>query len=204
VLKVKVLLLALSALLVSCGGSYGPVTTQVVTKQVPVARGQYGFVVLMGDSIAADWGNPLVQPIGHIVMQYVPYLADVASSDEPSSELSLDVQAVIGLRPKVIILQAGLGDVGRSDGLQATRDIVDAVQSAGVAMVLSTLPGNAYPEWNAGIRQIAAETGSLLADYSSIDPSLLQADGVHPIPAGFDWMWGVLCVTLDPYNLVAE
>lgn len=120
-------------------------------------------------------------------------------------------------RPEVVILMAGTNDLAYQDGrsaaaLDAIDRMVRAVQSAGADPVLATLPpirssargdyAERVPEFNDGLRAVAARRGGVLLDIHGVLAGGMCApaggrplpcigpDGLHPTAEGYGLMAG--------------
>ncbi len=121
-------------------------------------------------------------------------------------------QDVIDLKPKVVVILAGINDIAGNTGpmtLEQTEgniaSMAELASANGIRVVLcSVLPAFDFP-WspgltpapkvvavNAWMKQYAAEKHYVYVDYYSAMkdergglPSALSKDGVHPLPAGY-------------------
>jgi lysophospholipase L1-like esterase len=121
-------------------------------------------------------------------------------------------QDVIDLKPKAVVILAGINDVAGNTGpmtLEQTEgniaSMAELASANGSRVVLcSVLPAFDFP-WAPGLtpapkvvsvntwmKQYAAEKGYVYVDYYSAMsdergglPPTLSADGVHPLPAGY-------------------
>jgi lysophospholipase L1-like esterase len=127
---------------------------------------------------------------------------------------------VIDLGPRVVVILAGTNDIAENQGPVALENIAGIIISMaqlaranGIEPVLcSILPAAEYP-WrkeitdvpakvravNAMLREWAAANGCTWVDYFTpmADrrgglPEILAADGIHPTPAGYEQMEGII------------
>ena len=165
-------------------------------------------VVFMGDSITAGWKLDESFP-------GKPYINRGIGGQTSPEMLVRFRQDVIDLKPKVVVILAGINDIAGNTGpmtLEQTEEnfasMTDLANANGIRVVLcSVLPAFDFP-WapgllpapkvvalNAWMKQYAAEKGYVYVDYYSAMkdergglPSALSADGVHPLPAGYATM----------------
>lgn len=163
-------------------------------------------VVFMGDSITQNWGvaDPAYFTHGTVNRgisgQTTPQMLARFRSD------------VIGLRPRVVHIMAGVNDIAGNTGPVTLDDIkgnlasmVELAQANNISVILSTVlpagsfswspdtkPAPSIDKLNAWIRAYAAEKRLVLADYypalalpdGSMRPEF-SLDGVHPNKAGY-------------------
>jgi len=165
-------------------------------------------VVFMGDSITEGWHFDA--PEGGFPGK--PYINRGISGQTTPQMLVRFRQDVIALKPKVVVILAGINDVAGNTGpmtLEQTEDNLASMAELAAAhhirvVLCSVLPAFDFP-WrpgmtpapkvlalNAWIKAYAAENGHVYVDYhtamkDSRDglPATLSRDGVHPIPAGY-------------------
>jgi lysophospholipase L1-like esterase len=173
----------------------------------PPAAGE-DRVVFMGDSITEGW---------HIGDSFPgkPYInRGISGQTTPQMVLRFH-QDVIGLKPKVVIVLAGINDIAGNTGpmtLEETENNLAAMAEMAAAnqikvVLCSVLPAFDFP-WHPGmtpapkvvalnewIKAYAAEKGHVYVDYYSTMkdergglPATLSSDGVHPLPAGYAMM----------------
>jgi len=170
----------------------------------PPAEGE-DRVVFMGDSITEGWrlkdsfpGRPYIN-------------RGIGGQTTPQMVLRFH-QDVIALKPKAVIILAGINDVAENTGtmtLEQTEDNLAAMAEMAkenhINVVLcSILPAFDFP-WHPGmmpapkvvalnewIKGYAAQQGHVFVDYYSAMkdergglPATLSKDGVHPLPAGY-------------------
>jgi lysophospholipase L1-like esterase len=162
-------------------------------------------VVFMGDSITQGWkldesfaGKPYIN-------------RGIGGQTTPQMVVRFR-QDVIDLKPKVVVILAGINDIAGNTGpmtLEQTEgniaSMAELASANGIRVVLcSVLPAYDFPwapgltpapkvlEINAWMKQYAAEKHHVYVDYYSAMkdergglPSTLSADGVHPLPAGY-------------------
>lgn len=162
-------------------------------------------IVFMGDSITENWRNlaPEFFQRGHV--------GRGISGQTTQQMLVRFRQDVIDLKPRVVHIMAGTNDVAGNTGLETDADIendicsmVELAQAHGIRIILASIPPAADFPWhkglnpgprimrlNAWLRDYAAKSGSVYADYWSAthDGDAFRADlaldGVHPNKAGY-------------------
>ncbi len=162
-------------------------------------------VVFMGDSITDGWKLDQSFP-------GKPYINRGIGGQTTPQMLVRFRQDVIDLKPKVVVILAGINDVAGNTGpmtLEQTEgniaSMAELARANGIRVVLcSVLPAFDFP-WAPGLapapkvlavnewlRKYAAEKGDVYVDYHSAMkdardglPPALSADGVHPLPAGY-------------------
>ena len=164
-------------------------------------------VVFMGNSITEGWAK-------HFPTMFPgkPYVGRGISGQTTPQMLVRFRQDVIGLKPAVVVLLAGVNDIAGNTGPATLEMIEDNIQSMtelaranGIAVVLSSvLPAYDFP-WrrglepapkivalNAWLKQYAAAQRLVYADYHSAMAderqglrAELSGDGVHPNEAGY-------------------
>jgi lysophospholipase L1-like esterase len=162
-------------------------------------------VVFMGDSITEGWKIADSFP-------GKPYINRGISGQTTPQMLVRFRQDVIALKPKVVVILAGVNDIAGNTGpmtLEQTEDNLASMAELAAAnhirvVLCSVLPAFDFP-WkpgvtpapkvlalNAWIKAYAAEHGHVYVDYhtamkDSRDglPAALSHDGVHPLPAGY-------------------
>ena len=182
----------------------------------PVADSE-ARVVFMGDSITEGWGQHGVPAPPDRVEFFPgkPYVNRGISGQTTPQMLVRFRQDVINLKPKVVVILAGINDIAENTGkttLEAIEDnfasMSDIARSNGIRVVLcSTLPASDFP-WRAGlapapkvkalnawIKDYAAKNGLVYVDYYSPMANSeggmkaeLSPDGVHPNKAGYEIM----------------
>jgi acyl-CoA thioesterase-1 len=164
-------------------------------------------VVFMGNSITDAWAKsfPAMFP-------GKPYVGRGISGQTTPQMLVRFRQDVIDLKPRVVVILAGINDIAGNTGPASQQMIADNFKSMteiakanGIAVVLSSvLPAYDFP-WrrgigpapkvvalNAWIKCYAAQTGAVYLDYYSkmvdarggLSPEM-ASDGVHPTEAGY-------------------
>jgi lysophospholipase L1-like esterase len=162
-------------------------------------------VVFMGDSITEGW---------HLDTSFPgkPYVnRGISGQTTPQMVLRFH-QDVISLKPKVVIILAGINDIAGNTGpmtLEQTENnlaaMTEMASANGIRVVLcSVLPAYDFP-WspglepapkvvalNAWIESFAAKKHLIYVDYYAPMkddrgglPPTLSRDGVHPLPAGY-------------------
>jgi lysophospholipase L1-like esterase len=162
-------------------------------------------VVFMGDSITQGWKLDQSFP-------GKPYINRGIGGQTTPQMVVRFRQDVIDLKPKVVVILAGINDIAGNTGpmtLEQTEgniaSMAELANANGIHVVLcSVLPAFDFP-WSPGLtpapkvvavnvwmKQYAAEKHHVYVDYYSamVDergglPAALSADGVHPLPAGY-------------------
>jgi len=173
----------------------------------PPAKGE-DRVVFMGDSITQGW--KIEGPDGHFPGK--PYLNRGISGQTTPQMLVRFRQDVIDLKPKVVVILAGINDIAGNTGPETPEEIEGNLASMAElaaanhirVVMCSVLPAFDFP-WMPGmapagkvvalnewIKGYAAEKGHAYVDfYTAMKdergglPMNLSADGVHPLPAGY-------------------
>jgi lysophospholipase L1-like esterase len=164
-------------------------------------------VVFMGNSITDAWAKsfPAMFPAK-------PYVGRGISGQTTPQMLVRFRQDVIALKPKVVVILAGINDIAGNTGPSTQAMIADNLMSMteiakanGIRVVLSSvLPAYDFP-WrrgiepapkvvalNAWLKCYAAQAGAVYLDYYSrmvdarggLSPEM-ASDGVHPTEAGY-------------------
>jgi acyl-CoA thioesterase I len=167
-------------------------------------------VVFMGNSITDAWAKRF--PID---FPGKPYVGRGISGQTTPQMLVRFRQDVVALKPKVVVILAGINDIAGNTGPSTQEMIADNIMSMteiakanGIRVVLSSvLPAFDFP-WhrgmepapkvialNAWLKRYAQEAGVVYLDYHTrmadarggLSPEL-ASDGVHPTPAGYQIM----------------
>lgn len=175
--------------------------------QLPPPAKNENRVVFMGNSITEGWNQyfPTMFP-------GKPYIDRGISGQTTPQMLVRFRQDVIALKPKVVVILAGINDIAGNTGpstLEMIEDnlasMTELAQANGIRVVLSSvLPAFDFP-WRPGmepapkvialnkwIKSYAARRGAVYLDYHSamsddkggMRPGL-ASDGVHPTEAGY-------------------
>lgn len=175
--------------------------------------------VFFGDSITEGW--PQFNPSFFDTNNFVG--RGIGGQTTPQLLLRFR-QDVIGLRPKKVILLAGINDIAENTGpisleaiMENIKGMTEMAKANGIEMVLcAVLPANSFP-WrpsidpthkvialNQMIKAYAQENNLIYADYYTpmVNDekgliSTLGYDTVHPNKAGYDIMEGVLLKSLQ-------
>jgi lysophospholipase L1-like esterase len=175
-------------------------------------------VVFMGDSITDNWDSKEI-PLQSTMRSFPankPYIGRGISGQTTPQMLVRFRQDVIELKPKVVLILAGINDIAGNTGpitLNETESniasMAELARANGIGVVLcSVLPAKEFP-WrpaikdvsqkvktlNAWIREYATRNGLTYLDYytamSDADGGLrpeLAKDAVHPNGAGYQVM----------------
>ena len=175
--------------------------------------------VFFGDSITEGW--PQFNPTFFDTNNFVG--RGIGGQTTPQLLLRFR-QDVIGLRPKKVILLAGINDIAENTGpisleaiMENIKGMTEMAKANGIEMVLcAVLPANSFP-WrpsidpthkvialNQMIKAYAQENNLIYVDYYTpmVNDekgliSTLGYDTVHPNKAGYDIMEGVLLKSLQ-------
>ena len=165
-------------------------------------------VVFMGDSITQGW--KIEGPDGYFPGK--PYINRGISGQTTPQMLVRFRPDVIDLKPKVVVILAGINDIAGNTGPETLEEIEGNLASMAELAVAnhirvvmcSVMPAFDFP-WspgkmpapkvlalNAWMKGYAAENGHVYVDYHSAMkderdglPATLSHDGVHPLPAGY-------------------
>ena len=176
------------------------------TKLGPPAKNE-NRVVFMGNSITEGWAQYFPT-----MFAGKPYINRGISGQTTPQMLIRFRQDVIALRPKVVVILAGINDIAGNTGpstLEMIEDnlasMTELAQSHRIRVVLSSvLPAIDFP-WRHGlepapkvialnkwIKDYAAKRGAVYLDYHSAMADAnggmragLASDGVHPTEAGY-------------------
>ncbi len=184
---------------------------------LPPAAADEARVVFMGDSITEGWGQsgatpPLNRPA---FFPGKPYVNRGISGQTTPQMLVRFRPDVVNLKPKVVVILAGINDIAENTGkttLEAIEDnfasMSEIARANGIRVVLcSTLPASAFP-WhpglepapkvkalNAWLKEYAAKNNLVYVDYytpmANAEGGLkaeLGNDGVHPNKVGYEIM----------------
>jgi len=184
---------------------------------LPPAADDETRVVFMGDSITEGWGQHGVPaPAGRAeFFPGKPYVNRGVSGQTTPQMLVRFRQDVIQLKPRVVVILAGINDIAENTGkttLEAIEDnfasMSEIARANGIRVVLcSTMPASDFP-WrpglapapkvkalNAWLKDYAAKNGFVYVDYYSPMANgeggmktELSPDGVHPNKAGYEIM----------------
>jgi lysophospholipase L1-like esterase len=172
----------------------------------PPARGE-DRVVFMGDSITDAWGRSVGE-----FFPGKPYVNRGISGQTTPQMLIRFRPDVVALKPKVVVINAGINDIAGNTGPTTVEAIEDNLMSMadiarvnGIRVVLASItPAKAFP-WrkeidprdeihtlNAWMKDYATKNKMVYLDYFSalVDDeggfqSNLTLDGVHPNAAGY-------------------
>jgi lysophospholipase L1-like esterase len=173
----------------------------------PPAPGQRR-VVFMGDSITEIW--KIEGKDGSFPGK--PYINRGISGETTPQMLVRFRQDVIDLKPRVVVILAGINDIAGNTGpmtIEQTEDNLASMAELAAAnrikvVMCSVLPAFDFP-WRPGMepapkviavnkwmKAYAAKKGFVYVDYYSAMkdergglPAKLSKDGVHPLPAGY-------------------
>jgi lysophospholipase L1-like esterase len=168
-------------------------------------------VVFMGDSITQGW--KIEGPDGYFPGK--PYINRGISGQTTPQMLVRFRQDVIDLKPKVVVILAGINDIAGNTGpmtLEQTEDNLASMAELATAnhirvVMCSIMPAYDFP-WSPGMvpapkvvavniwmKAYAAQKRYVYVDFHSAMkderdglPPTLSHDGVHPLPAGYQLM----------------
>ena len=174
-------------------------------------------VVFMGDSITEGWGQHGVPapPDRAEFFPGKPYVNRGISGQTTPQMLVRFRPDVVNLKPKAVVILAGINDIAENTGkttLEAIEDnfasMTEIARANGIRVVLcSTLPASSFP-WHPGLepapkvkalnmwlKDYAAKNNLVYVDYYSPMANgegglkaELGSDGVHPNKAGYEIM----------------
>ncbi|GAB3929018.1 SGNH/GDSL hydrolase family protein [Mucilaginibacter myungsuensis] len=167
-------------------------------------------VVFMGNSITEGWGN--TDPV---FFKGKPYVNRGIGGQTTPQMLVRFRRDVVSLKPKVVVILAGINDIAENTGPSKIEDVAGNIFSmaelakhAGIKVILSSVLPAAGFTWHPGLdpRPSIATLNAMLKDYAKAnklgyidyhtamaeaDGSLkkdLGTDGVHPNLAGYKVM----------------
>jgi lysophospholipase L1-like esterase len=162
----------------------------------------------MGDSITQGW--KIEGPDGYFPGK--PYINRGISGQTTPQMLVRFRQDVIDLKPRAVVILAGINDIAGNTGPETLEQIEDNLASMAElaatnhirVVMCSVMPAFDFPwrpgmtpapkvvELNEWIKSYAAENRHVYVDYHSAMkderdglPAALSHDGVHPLPAGY-------------------
>ncbi len=186
-------------------------------KALPPSAVDEARVIFMGDSITEGWGPSGATPPPNRPAFFPgkPYVNRGISGQTTPQMLVRFRQDVVNLKPKVVVILAGINDVAENTGKTSLEAIEDNFSSMseiarvnGIRVVLcSVLPASAFP-WhpglepapkvkalNAWLKDYATKNNLVYVDYytpmANAEGGLkaeLSPDGVHPNKAGYEIM----------------
>ena len=172
-------------------------------------------VVLMGNSITEFWVN--INPDFFTKNHYIG--RGISGQTTPQMLLRFR-QDVLDLQPEAVVINAGINDIAENSGpydeaftLGNIKSMADLARAHHIKVIFASVhPATAFPwrkeitnvaqkiiDLNAKIKSYAQENGFVYVDYHSamknaqngMNPDM-AADGVHPTPAGYKVMEGLL------------
>ena len=176
-------------------------------------------VVFMGNSITDAWINARPE-----FFSKNPYIDRGISGQTTPQMLIRFRQDVIDLKPKVVVILAGINDIAENTGPSSVEMIENNLMSMaqlakanGIKVVMCSItPANAFP-WRPGInpvekvaavnkwmKEYAAKNNFVYVDYfdAMADekkglPANLSKDGVHPTPEGYKIMESLVVPAIE-------
>jgi lysophospholipase L1-like esterase len=180
---------------------------------LPAPSANENRVVFMGDSITEGWG--MKNPDRGDFFPGKPYVNRGISGQTTPQMLVRFREDVLALKPKVVVILAGINDIAGNTGPATQEEITgnlasmaELARAEGIRVVLcSVLPAIDFP-WhkglepapkvralNAWIKDYSAKNNFVYVDYYSAmadaDGGMkagLASDGVHPTKAGYEIM----------------
>lgn len=186
-------------------------------KELPPPVVAEARVVFMGDSITEGWGMKATatSPARGEFFPGKPYINRGISGQTTPQMLVRFRQDVIELKPKAVLILAGINDIAENTGKMTLGEIEGNIESMSELaraskihpVLCSVLPASDFP-WhkglepapkvralNAWIKEYAAKNDFVYVDYYSAMANSeggmrdgLSLDGVHPNKAGYDIM----------------
>lgn len=186
-------------------------------KELPPPVAAEARVVFMGDSITEGWGMKATatSPARGEFFPGKPYINHGISGQTTPQMLVRFRQDVIELKPKAVLILAGINDIAENTGKMTLGEIEGNIESMSELaraskihpVLCSVLPASDFP-WhkglepapkvralNAWIKEYAAKNDFVYVDYYSAMANSeggmrdgLSLDGVHPNKAGYDIM----------------
>jgi len=152
--------------------------------EIPAPKAGENRVVFIGDSLTANWGKGKTP-----FFPGKPYFNRGIPLQTTPQMLVRFRQDVIGLNPKVVVIEGGFNDVGMvmgpgSEGTisDALHSMIDLAKAHGIKVVIASLPPvcdcyntqtrirpvGKLAAINGTLRDIVAETGSVYLNYYSV------------------------------------
>jgi acyl-CoA thioesterase-1 len=178
-------------------------------------------IVAFGDSLTAGLGVPIEHSYPALLEQklraagYPHRVINAGISGDTTAGGQRRVDAVLALRPSIVIVEFGANDGLRGIGLAQVRAnlqlIIERLQKAGIHIVLAgmKLPPNYGPDYTEGFATLYAELARrnnvtlipFFLDGVATKPELNQSDGLHPTAEGYriivDRIWPILHPLID-------
>jgi acyl-CoA thioesterase-1 len=217
--RIFAVLFSVQLLLIACGGSEGP---QRSAAPRPTATPAGLRIVFLGDSLSAGLGLAEAEAFPAIVGErlraagFPVEVVNAGVSGDTSAGGLARVDWVLRQRPRILVVELGGNDALRGQELDTTEDnlrqIVRRARESGAQVLLlgMDVPTNYGPDYTSAFAAIyerisLEEEIPLVPGFVrevGLDPSLLQADGLHPTAEGQQR----LAETLEPYlrDLVLE
>lgn len=185
----------------------------------PPAPVYEGTVVAMGDSLTEGYGVAETEAYPALLEQKLRQdghhwrVVNAGVSAETSSGARSRIDWILTLDPDIVILETGANDGLRGIDIDLIQEnlnaIVDRFQENGVIVVLAGMQmvrnlGEDYTRRFREIYPAVAQENSLILIPFFLEnvagkPELNQADGIHPLPAGYR----IVVETVYPYVLQA-
>jgi len=179
---------------------------EAVSSAVPQARNELPIIVAFGNSLTAGSGVDPAQNYPSKLQEridaarYRYRVVNAGVSGDTSAQGLNRVQAVVALRPAIVIVEFGANDGLRGLPVDATRQnlvaIITRLQSASAEVILAgmQMPPNYGPRYTETFRNIFSD---LSMQYrTALIPFFLegvgghaelnQEDGIHPTAEGYD------------------
>ena len=189
-----------------------------------IASGRPVGTVFMGDSITETWKDHRPQYFANT--NHV--CRGISGQTTPQMVLRM-IADVVRLKPRAVHIMAGTNDIAGNTGPMTKQQSEDNIrmmaeiaQASGIKVLLASIPPSSAFPWKPGlevtepieminqwIKGLAAGTGATWVDYHPVLADAkdgmkpgLSYDGVHPTPAGFALMEGVLDPLIRQYDVV--
>ena len=176
-------------------------------------------VLVLGDSLSAahniaanqGWVHLLEVRLGKMEPPWRVVNASISGETTLSGRHHLPA-LLDTYKPAVVVLELGGNDGLRGLPLDAMKDNLEAMidlarqARAKVLLVGIELPGNYGPRYREGLRGVYADLARrkqtalvpFLLEKVALDPSLMQADGLHPTAAGEPAVFATVWAQLEP------
>jgi acyl-CoA thioesterase-1 len=173
---------------------------------LPTAHADAPVILVFGDSISAGYGLPRVEQGWVALLQarlkqqaYGYEVVNASVSGETTAGGLARLPRALALhRPTIVILELGGNDGLRALPIADMRSdlsrMIDLSAAAGAKVLLlgMRIPPNYGPEYTAQFARVYAELAAarhvpavpFLLDGIALNADLMQADGIHPNPAG--------------------
>ena len=213
-------LVLLAAILCGCGSAppgYQPESTHENSSAAPPRDGR-PVIAAFGDSLTEGLGVDPPASYPEVLQRELDRLGygyrvvNLGLSGDTTTGGLARIDAVLALKPAIVILELGANDGLRGLPVSQTRanleKMIEAFQKAGAKVILAgmTLPPNYGPEYirrfEGVFRELSAKyrTGLIpfLLEGVAGDGRLMQRDGLHPNAAGYPRVAANVLKALEP------